>query len=199
MPKNAEKRSNGRNKILDVSIRLFAELGYSGVAMRQIAKEASITLPAIYHHFGSKEALYRAVETKMYSHHATVLLEVLHAEVEPEEKLRNFITNLSKNLVASPNYLKIMQRDLIEGLPENHAFLVEMSIQGVFDELRELLEQCSKGSGNGIQPIFLFSTILGFLTMRPVSSKIEGYAFANKPEEEQLNQLVDTVMKVVTI
>lgn len=197
MPGKAEKRSSGRDKILEVSTRLFAEHGYSGVAMRQIAKNASITLPAIYHHFGNKEALYRAVETKMYAQHATALLEVLHADAEPEDKLRSFIINLSKNLVSSPNYLKIMQRDLIEGLPENHAFLVEMSIQGVFDELRQLLEQCAKGSGSGIQPIFLFSTILGFLTMRPVTSKIENYEFAAEPEKEQLDQLVDTVLKVV--
>ncbi len=196
MPKKAASRSSGRDKILDVSIRLFAEFGYPGVAMRQIAKEASITLPAIYHHFGSKESLYRAVETKMYSHHANALLEVLHADVGPEDKLRNFVGNLAENLISSPNYLKIMQRDLMEGLPENHAFLVEMSLQGVFDELRDLLEQCSRGSGDGIQPIFLFSTILGFLTMRPVTAKIEGYKFAEGPEKKQLEQLVDTIMKV---
>lgn len=199
MAKKAEKRTSGRDKILSVSIHLFAEKGFEGVAMRQIADAAGITLPAIYHHFGNKEALYRAVETEMYSQHATVLLEVLHSDSGPQEKLRSFIINLADMLVASPNYLKIMQRDLIEGLHENHQFLVEMSIQGVFDELRDLLEQCSKGGGDGIQPIFLFSTILGFLTMRPVTSQIEGYSFAAKAEREQLDLLVDTVLKTIFV
>jgi AcrR family transcriptional regulator len=190
-------RSNGREKILEVSIRLFAEFGFEGVAMRQIAKEAGITIPAIYHHFGNKEALYRAVEMHLYSKHAEVLLEVLHSDADPEEKLRAFITNLAERLILAPNYLKIMQRDLIEGNAENHRFLVEMSIQGVFDELRLLIDQCAKGSGKGVQPIFLFSAILGFLTMRPVTSRIAGYEFARKDERAQLDELVDVLMRTV--
>jgi TetR/AcrR family transcriptional regulator len=198
MKTKTEKPPTGRDKILDVSIRLFAEHGFSGVGMRNIAEESGITLPSIYHHFGNKEELYRAVETKLYSQHASSLLKVLHSAAAPEDKLRDFVKNLVEILVASPNYLKIMQRDLIEGKPDNHEFLVQMSIQGVFDELRQLLEKCTKGSGDGIQPIFLFSTILGFLTMRPVTMQIANYKFSKKSERQQLNMLVELVLKVVT-
>lgn len=197
--KVVKKRANGRQKILDASIRLFAEYGYSGVSIRQIADEAGITLPAIYHHFGNKEALYRRVETELYSQHADALLNVLHSAAPPRDKLRNFVQLLIENLNTAPNYLKIMQRDLIEGLPENHDFLVRMSMQRVFDELARLLEDYAPGGGSGVQPIFLFSTILGFLTMRPVTARLEGYEFANKPEGAQIELLVDTIINVVDI
>lgn len=197
MTSTAKKRSNGRQKILDVSVSLFAEYGYSGVAIRQIAEQADITIPAIYHHFGNKEALYRSVETELYSQHADALLQILHSSDAPRDKLRTFISRLMENLVAAPNYLKIMQRDLIEGLPDNHDFLVQMSIQSVFDELRKLLDECAQGSGNGVKPIFLFSTILGYLTMRPVTSRIEGYEFSKKSESDQIELVVDTIMKII--
>lgn len=195
--KATKKRASGRQKILDVSIRLFAEHGYSGVSVRQIADQAGITLPAIYHHFGSKEALYRSVETALYSQHAEALLDVLHSTETPRKKLQNFVRGLIETLVVTPNYLKIMQRDLIEGLPENHDFLVRTSMQRVFDELSGLLEECAPGSGSGVQPIFLFSTILGFLTMRPVTSRLERYEFSTRPESTQIDLLVDAIVKVI--
>ena len=50
-----------RSKILDISAELFAERGFSGVSMRDIARSAGITQAAIYHHFSSKKELAFAV------------------------------------------------------------------------------------------------------------------------------------------
>ncbi len=199
MTTTTKKRSNGRQKILDISVKLFAEYGYSGVSVRQIADQAEITIPAIYHHFGNKESLYRSVETELYSQHAEALYEILQSSGEPRDKLRSFVRQLTENLIAAPNYLKIMQRDLIEGLPQNHDFLVKTSMQGVFDELRSLLDEYVPGSGSGVQPIFLFSTILGFLTMRPVTSRLEGYEFSANSEDTQIDLLVEAIMNAIEV
>ena len=51
------------DRLLDVAERLFAEHGFHGVGMRQLAEEAQVNLGAATYHFGSKEALL--VETFM--------------------------------------------------------------------------------------------------------------------------------------
>jgi AcrR family transcriptional regulator len=43
---------------------LFAESGYDGVTTRQILERAGVEAPSLYHHFGSKLGLYRAVLTE---------------------------------------------------------------------------------------------------------------------------------------
>lgn len=51
-----------RNLILDVAERCFAERGFAGVSMREIAGGAGLKNQAsLYHHFRDKQALYEAV------------------------------------------------------------------------------------------------------------------------------------------
>ena len=51
------------NRLLDAAERLFAEHGYDGVGIRQLAEEAQVNLNAATYHFGSKEKLF--IETFM--------------------------------------------------------------------------------------------------------------------------------------
>ena len=45
---------------LDAAERLFAERGFAGTSMREIAEASGISQPLIQHHFGHKEDLYAA-------------------------------------------------------------------------------------------------------------------------------------------
>jgi AcrR family transcriptional regulator len=50
-----------RNRILDAAERVFAQEGYHGTTLREIAKVADVKLSLIGYHFESKLALYTAV------------------------------------------------------------------------------------------------------------------------------------------
>jgi AcrR family transcriptional regulator len=49
------------DRLLEVTERLCATFGLEAVSVRDIAKEAKISLSVIYHHFGSKSGLIKAV------------------------------------------------------------------------------------------------------------------------------------------
>lgn len=54
-------RRDRREDILQASLNLFAEKGFHGTSMRDIAKEADITEGLIYHYFASKRDLFTAI------------------------------------------------------------------------------------------------------------------------------------------
>jgi AcrR family transcriptional regulator len=54
-------RRDRREDILKTSLNLFAEKGFHGTSMRDIAREADITEGLIYHYFASKRDLFRAI------------------------------------------------------------------------------------------------------------------------------------------
>ena len=50
-----------KERILDISERLFADSGFAKTSLRDITKEAGVNLAAVNYHFGSKEALLDAI------------------------------------------------------------------------------------------------------------------------------------------
>ena len=50
-----------REQLLDVGRSLFAERGYDGASVEEIASRASVSKPVVYEHFGGKEGLYAVV------------------------------------------------------------------------------------------------------------------------------------------
>jgi AcrR family transcriptional regulator len=50
-----------RAKIVDAATAVFAERGYRGASIDEIARRAGVTPPVVYDHFESKQALYRTL------------------------------------------------------------------------------------------------------------------------------------------
>jgi AcrR family transcriptional regulator len=54
-----------RGKLIDVGIELFSERGYADVGTEEIVDRAEVTRGALYHHFGDKRDLFRAVHEEL--------------------------------------------------------------------------------------------------------------------------------------
>ncbi|MBT4791625.1 MAG: TetR/AcrR family transcriptional regulator [Halobacteriovoraceae bacterium] len=88
--------SKTRQTILEVSHKLFAQKGFNGVSVREIAKESQVNLAAINYHFSNKENLY--VET-IRSSLAKTNMEIQNIY----ESLEN--SNFEEMVVATFDYL----------------------------------------------------------------------------------------------
>ena len=51
---------NTKQKILDVSLRLFMQSGFENTYMDDVAQNAGVTKPAVYYYFEDKQALFEA-------------------------------------------------------------------------------------------------------------------------------------------
>lgn len=54
--------ASGKQRILLIAMELFAERGFDGVTVRDIAAKADVSVGLINHHYGSKEGLRQAVD-----------------------------------------------------------------------------------------------------------------------------------------
>ena len=55
-----------RDRVLQVAQALFAERGYRGTSLRDIARRIGVKAPSLLHHFPSKQQLYLAVLDRMF-------------------------------------------------------------------------------------------------------------------------------------
>ncbi|BBX23684.1 TetR family transcriptional regulator [Mycolicibacter terrae] len=53
--------SERRHQLIEVARSLFAERGYEGTSIEEIALRANVSKPVVYEHFGGKEGLYAVV------------------------------------------------------------------------------------------------------------------------------------------
>ena len=53
--------SQRREQLLDVGRALFAERGFDGTSVEEVATRAGVSKPVVYEHFGGKEGLYAVV------------------------------------------------------------------------------------------------------------------------------------------
>jgi AcrR family transcriptional regulator len=50
-----------REQLIDTARRLFAERGFDGTSVEEVAARAEVSKPVVYEHFGGKEGLYAVV------------------------------------------------------------------------------------------------------------------------------------------
>lgn len=60
-PRNRMTGPQRRQQLIEVGRRLFAEKGFEGTTVEEIAASAGVSKPVLYEHFGGKEGLYAVV------------------------------------------------------------------------------------------------------------------------------------------
>ena len=79
-----------RDRIVTSALRLFAEKGYAGTSLREIAEAARTTKPMIYYYFNSKEGLYISTLSDLFQQFADAIDQATHPDDDPCAKLRSF-------------------------------------------------------------------------------------------------------------
>jgi AcrR family transcriptional regulator len=81
-------RAVREQQLLELAEALFAERGYAGASMDELARRAGVTKPVVYELFGSKEGLFGACVDRTIERLATEIAAAVRAEDEPEARLR---------------------------------------------------------------------------------------------------------------
>jgi AcrR family transcriptional regulator len=125
----AVKRKSGRpakvpgekctkEKIFDAAVELFAERGYDGVSVRDIAKAVGIRESSVYKHYASKDeildSIFEYLKSRLYAPPAPDMnLEVLLDRMSFEQVLGLGLASL-KGMAADPYITKIVRIITIE-------------------------------------------------------------------------------------
>jgi len=75
-------------QLLELAEALFAERGYGGASMDELARRAGVTKPVVYELFGSKDGVFGACVDRSIERLAADISAAVHAEDEPEARLR---------------------------------------------------------------------------------------------------------------
>lgn len=115
---SAEVAERTRRAIVDAALTLFADRGFDGVSLRDIAKHAGTAHGLIRHHLGSKDDVWRAVVDEADARYVAALPRGLLALADggAEASLRDVVSTVVTGLtLASWRHPEITRLLLHEG------------------------------------------------------------------------------------
>lgn len=99
MDRFEKMRADSRAKILRATLKLFAENGFAGTSVSDIARSAGMAKGAIYHYFNSKdellEAVFKDVSKPMFSFY-----DEIKTNLPARERLSNFLHAFYQSLLT---------------------------------------------------------------------------------------------------
>jgi AcrR family transcriptional regulator len=171
---SARKPSDSKARILAAATRQFADRGFEGVVIRDIAKAADVTLPTIYHFFGDKRKLYEQTCIEIFEKQNAVLQEALRAADDPATRLWRFTAQLLSILIEDNEFARLLQRELLE---QDHSLIddhVRLSLQPHFKMLSAAVTEITGKQDSLDRSIAIYSLAYGLSTLRPIWQVLNG-------------------------
>ena len=187
--------------ILAAAVHEFAQKGYGGARIDEIAKRSGANKRMIYHYFGGKEALYLVALESVYAGIRSAEAELHLTERDPADGMVELARFTWRYFLAHPEFLSLLGT---ENLLKARHLKRSTRILGLHSPLVETLaEVLRRGAAQGlfrrhVDPVHLYITIaaLGFfyLSNRHTLSAIFRRDLGEKEELAAWEQHITTVV-----
>ncbi|MFC2164106.1 TetR family transcriptional regulator [Acidobacteriota bacterium] len=130
----AKDTTEPKQRILDAAILLFAKKGFSGVGVREIAKEADVNIAMISYYYEGKVGILKSIIEEYFSRFHLYIANMDFASQSPEENIRELIGNIIEFVRENTELALVMYNELPLDIPE----ITELKAERISAMIRNL-------------------------------------------------------------
>lgn len=198
------RRPARRQAILDAATELFAERGFTGVSIQDIADAAKTHKTTVLYHFGTKEALYAMVLDEALERIAEVMRDFLAGGFDSDhvrERVVYLLDQAHAYFAEHPAHARLLQRELLE-VQTSDAFLNHFVERIYLPAVSSLERAAAKGIIRPVDPaLFIHDThvmLIGYFSHRPLLEQLKpGDAFSIDALIARRNHLVEMIFSLL--
>jgi len=171
-----------RHQILDAAAALFAERGFEGARVNDIADRAGVNKAMLYYHVGDKTALYGAVLLRNFDRVRAHLSQALDTEGSARERLEAVITALTQMVQSYPDHPRIMLREVASGAANLGPEVIAAMLEAVGVVRGLIAEGTESGEFRALDPVLTHLTLVGSVLFLNATAPIRERAAALAPD-----------------
>jgi len=150
--------------LLDVAAEIFAAKGYHHASIRDLARQAGVSLSGLYYYFSSKEELLYMIQERSLRMLLSELDERLAGIRNPESRLRSLIHNHIEFTARHRSAMRVLNHeyDALEGQFRAKIAALRLRYANVCTEMLRDLRR-STGGGDAVPLNIATSALLGMM------------------------------------
>ena len=130
-----------REALLDAATLVFAEQGFAGARVDEIATRAGLNKALIYAYYGDKTGLYRAVLTAHLDEFADpVFSKAVASEAGPRRALEDIVRRFFRLLIKNRSFARLLAWDLLSNGKSGRDVILE-SAGPLLELISELVDR----------------------------------------------------------
>lgn len=173
----SEKGRRTAERILDAAEAAFADRGFEGTTLRDVADRVGIRIPSLYNHFDGKEALYAAVLERGI---APVLRSLVESATHRGERgnPEDIVSETLQLLARRPNLPRLVLHETLDGGPHLRG-LLETWLGPLLAQAEKLVADgpaAHRWSAEQLPHLVLamYNIVVGYFAMAPLYRELNG-------------------------
>ncbi|MHB8895938.1 MAG: TetR/AcrR family transcriptional regulator [Candidatus Geothermincolia bacterium] len=148
------KPESKREQILSVAEEVFAEKGFKGATVREIAEKVNIQTPGLYYHFSNKQEIYDSMIRNIYEGLADKLLEPVESAEGIKAKVSLLVDLLMEFWQEHPMAPRIIAQETLSEKALLYGELIPNVLAPMFSEMVSSFE-AAEAADRGIRDLDL--------------------------------------------
>ena len=178
-------------RILTSALRLFSDKGYDATSVREICEAAGITKPTLYHFYGSKEGVYRALVDGTLESFREGMEQAVEAEGSLRERLRRLTRTYFEAARADPD----LSRFILALTHDPPSSAPRTDFLRFYDEILALVTRAIEDAEARDEIAPGPENVRKLVLMGALGEAVHGYLLAGRPDLTP--DLADTLVDVV--
>ncbi len=196
MPKlRLQAVERNQKKIEDAALHVFTRLGFHGTSVRDIAKEAGVSIGNLYNYYRTKEEIFKSIIERYESHMEKLRRKALGTAegVFGPAELQRMAHVIREIVYDNPDYWRLMYIDITEFGNKHFAGTFRSLAKNMRARLGPQLEESTRAGvwNRGIDPALAFTAIyLQLFTYFLVEKLFGGKQHLGMSDDRAVEQLI---------
>lgn len=166
MKKTKDIQNVTKDKVLEVSGKLFVRHSYRGVSLSMIAERVGIRKASLYYYFKNKEDLYFAAVEKMFDELDFEMEKIINKDIDADKKMKGLIVTYIDFSLKKEKFIRAVIQNFPTRKKQKKRFdELTKKREAIIGKVKPVLKDCLKKKANGIDLEMMACIVMGGINL----------------------------------